>query len=59
MEPTSGLVSDHTLEPMLLTGALTQPERACVFEVLSDPPYKLETGEERSTPSRVGLVIEF
>jgi hypothetical protein len=38
---------------------LTSRQRGCVIEVLSDPPYQLEPDSDRSTPSRVGLVIEF
>ncbi len=59
VEPIHGRVSDHTLEPTLLSDALTRPQRACALEVLSDPPYTLEAGSPRSTPSRVGIVIEF
>jgi hypothetical protein len=59
VEPTHGHVSDHSLEPMLQSDALTQQQRECVLSVLSAPPYRLEPGEGRSTPSRVGLVIEF
>ena len=59
VEATSGLVSEHSLEPMLLSDELSRRERDCVVEVLSTPSYNLEIGEERTTPSRVGLVIEF
>lgn len=59
VEPGSGLVSDHTLEPMLLGDELSASERACVYGVLEDPPYALPDEPERTTPSRVGLVIEF
>ncbi len=59
VEPAQGLVSAHTLEPMLLSQELSRKERECVLAVLSDPPYQLQIDEERSTPSRVGLVIEF
>jgi hypothetical protein len=59
VEPVHGQVSDHTLEPTLQSDALTQQQRDCVLGVLSDPPYRLHAGEERSTPSRVGMVIEF
>lgn len=59
VEPTTGLVSEQELEPMLMSAELTSRERACVLGVLEDPPYKLDPGEERTTPSRVGIVIEF
>lgn len=59
VEPGAGRVSDMTLEPTLLSDELTRPQRVCVLGVLSDPPYELPDGGERSTPSRVGMVIEF
>ena len=59
VEPSQGVVSDQTLEPTLLSDALTQQQRSCVLGVLSDPPYQLESDDERSTPVRVGMVIEF
>ena len=59
VEPAHGSVSDQTLEPTLLSDALTRQQRGCVFVVLSDPPYQLESGAERSTPTRIGMVIEF
>ena len=59
VEPDSGRVSDSVLEPTRESDALTSGQRACVLEVLSDPAYRLQTGEARSTPSRVGIAIEF
>jgi hypothetical protein len=59
VEPSQGQVSDQALEPTLLSDELTQQQRSCVFDVLSDPPYQLDAGQERSTPVRVGMVIEF
>ena len=58
VEPGSGRVSDHELEPTLDSADLTSEQRACVLGVLSDPPYRLG-GAERSTPSRIGMAIEF
>lgn len=58
VEPVTGRVSDHTLDPILLTGTLTRSQQECVFEVLETPPYRLSP-EGRATPTRVGLVIEF
>lgn len=57
VEPGSGAVSDHRLEPMLHTSALARDERDCVVAVLTDPPYRLDA--EGSEPSRVGIVLEF
>jgi len=59
VEPLSGGVSEHVFEPMLITQELSRTERACIEGVLSSPTYTLEAGSEPSTPSRVGLVIEF
>ncbi|MEZ4316668.1 MAG: hypothetical protein R3F61_04170 [Myxococcota bacterium] len=59
VEPVEGKVSEHELEPMLLTDDITAQERACVLAVLTEPAYTLPVDETRSTPSRVGLVLEF
>lgn len=59
VEPVEGKVSDPTLEPTLGSAPLTQAQRACALEVLSTPAYHLDGGGERSTPSRVSMVIEF
>lgn len=59
VEPVHGVVSDHSLEPTLSSEALSQEQRSCVLGVLSDPPYKLDGGDARATPSRVGIAIEF
>ncbi|MFT4623606.1 MAG: hypothetical protein ACI8PZ_002262 [Myxococcota bacterium] len=59
VEPGSGVSSDHVLEPMLRSAALSRAERTCVLGVLSNPPYRLDHGDERSTPARVGIVLEF
>ncbi|HHO52265.1 MAG TPA: hypothetical protein ENK18_15670 [Deltaproteobacteria bacterium] len=59
VEPSLGRVSEHTLEPTLLSEALTKAQRACVIDVLSEPPYRLTVETARATPPRIGLVIEF
>lgn len=59
VEPGSGRVSDHVLETSLESAPLTAEQRTCVLGVLSDPPYRLEVGAERSTPPRVAVAIEF
>lgn len=59
VEPTHGRVSDPTLEPTLSSIELTQAQRACVLAVLATPAYTLDAGDSPSTPSRIGLVIEF
>jgi hypothetical protein len=58
VSPVDGRVSEHVLEPMLVTDAISGEQRACVLGVLSDPPYRLDD-DGRTTPSRVGVVIEF
>jgi hypothetical protein len=59
VEPVSGQVSEHDLEPTLASVELTRKQRDCVVGVLAEPVYRLEGEGERSTPSRVGMVIEF
>lgn len=59
VEPVTGQVSEHALEPTLLSEPLARRQKACIIEVLSDPSYQLPANGERSTPSRVGLVLEF
>jgi hypothetical protein len=59
VEPSLGRVSDQSLEPTLLSDALTRRQRACALAVLSEPPYQLESQGERATPARVSMVIEF
>lgn len=60
VEPVEGTVGEHSLEPMLLSVDLTTRQRDCVLGVLSDPTYTLVTGDdERTTPTRVSMVIEF
>lgn len=62
VDPAVGRVSEQTLEPTLSGDPLSAEARDCALGVLSDPPYRLEAGQGRdgrSTPARVGLVIEF
>ena len=59
VEPHEGRVSEHEIEAMLASSNLERREMDCVIQVLSQPPYDLPTGEERATPTRVGMVIEF
>ncbi len=59
VEPLVGHVSDHVLEPMLQSDALTRHQKFCALDVLSYPPYDLDSDQERSTPARVRMVIEF
>lgn len=59
VEPSTGKVSQHSLEPVQTSETLSRAQRDCVLAVLSDPPYTLQMDAERATPSRVGMVIEF
>lgn len=59
VEPRHGRVSDHAVEPTLSSDELTGAQRACVVAVLSEPAYRLVSEGSPSTPSRVGMVIEF
>jgi hypothetical protein len=59
VEPGTGRVSDHTLEPALESDPLTAEQKACLLAVLSDPPYRLAVEGARATPSRVSVAIEF
>ena len=59
VEPVTGQVSDHELEPTLLSAPLTRRQKACIIDVLSAPTYQLQADGERATPSRVGMVLEF
>lgn len=59
VDPDHGVVSDHEIEPTLAGQQLSTKQRRCVLGVLADPPYRLATGDEPATPTRVALVIEF
>ncbi|MEL6349001.1 MAG: hypothetical protein AAFV53_38205 [Myxococcota bacterium] len=59
VEPSTGKVSQNTLEPVKATDTLTFGQRDCVLAVLAAPDYRLPSEDGRSTPSRVSMVIEF
>ncbi|MEN0064902.1 MAG: hypothetical protein AAGA48_22345 [Myxococcota bacterium] len=59
VEPTTGRVGDHVIEPLLFTGELSKPERSCIETVLAEPDYRLPPVDPDSMPSRVSLVLEF
>jgi hypothetical protein len=59
VNPRSGAVSDHELEPVGASAGLRPEQHACVVSALSSPPYRLTAPEGESLPQRVGLVIEF
>jgi hypothetical protein len=59
VNPHSGAVSDHELEPLGVTSVLDGAQRRCLLEALSHPTYRLRAGEPAALPDRVGIVIEF
>ncbi len=59
LNPDTGTVSDHELEPLGPRSALTAEQRTCVVQALSTPRYQLTTPPTQPFPERVTLVIEF
>jgi hypothetical protein len=55
----SGAVSDHELEGVAATLALSTTQRDCLLRALSNPNYRLRTKIPEGLPTRVSLVIEF
>jgi hypothetical protein len=60
LSATDGSTSDHELEPLRGTVAVSKDQRNCLVRALSSPAYHLraEAGAP-STPVRVSMVIEF
>jgi hypothetical protein len=60
LSPTDGATSDHELEPLRGTMAVSPAQRTCLVRALSSPAYRLQAGAGApSTPVRVSMVIEF
>jgi len=59
VNPKSGAVSDHAIEPVGAGNEIKQGQRECLLAALSSPPYRLTAPGDRALPDRVGLVIEF
>ncbi|MDY7226579.1 hypothetical protein [Hyalangium rubrum] len=59
VNPRSGAVSDHELEPVGAGAGLRREQHECVVRALSSPPYKLTAPQGEALPQRVSLVIEF
>ncbi len=59
VNPESGAVSDHELEPVGGSSEIGRDQRNCLIKALSDPPYKLTHPANEALPNRVSLVIEF
>ncbi len=59
VDPATGRVTDHVLEPVASSIALSTKQKKCLTKVLSNPPYRLSVNDAPSTPERVGIVVEF
>jgi hypothetical protein len=59
LDPETGTVSEHELEPLGADAPLTAQQRACVARALSSPRYQLTGPPLQPFPERVTLVIEF
>lgn len=61
MNPGSGQVSNHALEPIGATLGLNPAQRDCLIQALAEPRYRLQNRppDESSTPSRVSIMLEF
>lgn len=58
LNPESGAVSDHELEP-LGAADLSALQQQCLQKTLSTPPYRISPKDRLSVPPRVTLTIEF
>lgn len=60
VNPESGAVSDHLIEPLGTGGDLQNEQRTCVIRALSAPAYRLgAAAQKQGLPNRVSIVIEF
>ncbi len=64
LTPESGLVGDQLFERLGPGDDVSPAQRECLSRVLASPPYQLggrtaDGGAPPSTPTRVGLVLEF
>ena len=59
VNPESGAVADHELEPLGPGAELKREQRDCVVRVLSSPTYRLNAPQAQVLPNRISLVIEF
>lgn len=59
VDPVTGKVADHTLEPVARSVQLNTRQRRCVIEALANPPYRLTAEGAPPTPERVRMVLEF
>lgn len=59
VNPKSGAVADHELEPRGSGAGLKTEQLDCLLKVLAEPSYKLKPKDPGALPERVGIVIEF
>ncbi|WNG44442.1 hypothetical protein F0U60_10220 [Archangium minus] len=59
VNPESGAVADHELEPLGPGAELKREQRDCVVRALSSPTYRLSSQQAQVLPNRISLVIEF
>lgn len=59
VDPSTGRVSDQTLEPIQDSISLSRAQKRCLTRALSEPAYLLSGTETTRMPERVGLVLEF
>ena len=59
--PSSGVLADALIEPLLGAPVLTGLQRACVTRVLTEPPYRLPIDgvADADVGTRISLVLEF
>ncbi|MGI5861531.1 MAG: hypothetical protein ACOX6T_05675 [Myxococcales bacterium] len=59
VDPESGAVADHEVDPVGPSAELSLDQRKCLVGVLSDPVYRLTDQQKQGLPSRISLAIEF
>jgi len=59
VNPKSGAVSDHAIEPAGAGNELKTDQRECLLAALSSPPYRLTAPGYQALPYRGGRMIEF
>ena len=59
VNPDSGAVADHEIEPLGPGAELQGEQRQCVVQALANPAYKLAESQKQALPDRISLVIEF
>jgi hypothetical protein len=59
--PSSGVLADPVVEPLVGGPVLSGQQRVCVTRVLTDPPYRLPTDgvADADIGTRISLVLEF